>query len=355
MFRSSARAFVAIALAGCSGESSAWSPGDNGDAMAPGDAASSTSSGSSGGSSSGGHDGSTGTSSSGSSGSFYDASGPTDSGGGSVDAPPPPPYDGPPGQFVYGPPSGTTGLPGLLSSVQIVTVTWGSDTENIVSQIATAFGGLESSAWWSAVNGYCVPGASTCVGKPVTITATHVGDPPGQPITDSATAQSSSSRFPKFVADKSKPGIGGKPPDLPTPVTASTLYVFFMPLALPATSSAPALPQGYAVTVDGAPSCGYHSATAVNGIDVAYVVIPRCQVAGQSDANVAIARAFQEIADAVTDPFRAEGRLGFNNPAAKTTGFEIGDFCPGMTGTANGVGGFSVPQVWSNSSMGCAP
>lgn len=291
---------------------------------------------SSGGSSSGGHS--------------HDAAAPNDSGGGPVDATSPP-YDGPPGQFVYGPPSGTSGLPGLLSSVQIVTVTWTADTEDIVSQIATAFTALDTSAWWGAVSSYCVPGASTCVGKSVTVTATHVGDPPGQPITDSAIMQTTASRFPKFVADKSKPGIGGKPPDLPTPVTASTLYVFFMPLALPATSTAPALPQGYAVTVDGAPSCGYHSATVVNGLDVAYAVIPRCPSSGgQSDVDVAIAHAFQEIADAVTDPFRAEGRLGFNSPTSMAA-FEIGDFCPGTT-TFNG---FEIPQLWSNQTMGCAP
>jgi hypothetical protein len=267
------------------------------------------------------------------------------------------PYDGPPGQFVFGPPNGASGLPGVLSSVQIVTVTWTADTENIVSQIAKAFGapGVGGTAWWGAVSSYCVPGTSTCVGKTVTVTATHVGDPPGQPIVDSATMQSSKDNVPRFINDKAKPGIGGKPPDLPAPTTASTLYVFFMPLSLPATSSAPALPQGYTVTVDGAASCGYHSSTLVGSTDVAYVVVPRCQVAGQNDADVAIARAFQEIADAVTDPFRAEGRLGFNNPSATNTGFEVGDFCPGMTGTANGIAGFSVPQVWSNQSMSCAP
>jgi hypothetical protein len=270
-----------------------------------------------------------------------------------IDAPPPPPYDGPPGQFVYGPPSGTSGLPGLLTSLQIVTVTWGSDTESIVSDIATAFGALQGSSWWAAVSSYCVPGTSTCVGKPVTVTAAHVGDPPGMPISDSAIAQSSMSRFPKFINDKAMPDAEGKI-DLPVPVTASTLYVFFMPLALAATSKAPALPQGYAVTVDGAPSCGYHSATTVGSTDVAYVVVPRCQVAGQSDADVAIARAFREIADAVTDPFRALGRLGYSDPSNKTA-FEIGDFCQTMTGTANGIGGFSVPQVWSDAAMSCVP
>jgi hypothetical protein len=256
---------------------------------------------------------------------------------------------------VYGPPSGTTGLPGLLTSVQIVTVTWRNDSENIEPQVATAFGALAGSAWWAALSGYCVPGSSTCVGKTVTVQATHVGDPPRTPIDDSATAQNSMGSFPRFINDKSMPGIGGKPPDLPAPVTASTLYVFFMPQSLSATSSAPALPQGYAVTVDGAPSCGYHSATVVAGTDVAYAVVPRCQVAGRSDADVAIARAFREIADAATDPFRAEGRLGYSNPSAITTGFEVGDFCPGTTTASSGVGGFSVPQVWSNSSMSCLP
>jgi hypothetical protein len=281
----------------------------------------------------------------------HDAAGVVDSSGGPVDSSPPP-YDGPPGQFAYGPPSGTTGLPGLLSSVQLVTVTWKTDTENIESQIATAFGsGLGSTAWWHVLGQYCVPGTSTCVGNGVTVAATHVGDPPKVPITDSATGQSSMSSFPRFVSDKSQPGVGGKPPDLPAAVTASTLYVFFMPQSLPATSSAPALPQGYAVTVDGAATCGYHSATVVNGTNVAYAVIPRCQVAGQKDADVAIARALREIADAVTDPFRAAGRLGFHDPSASTTTFEIGDFCQGTTT----VGGFLAPQIWSDQSMACAP
>jgi hypothetical protein len=282
----------------------------------------------------------------------HDAAGPVDSGGGPFDSSAPPPYDGPPGQFAYGPPSGATGLPGLLSSVQLVTVTWTADTENITSQIGAAFGSsLGSTAWWNVLGQYCVPGTSTCVGNGVTVTATHVGDPPKTPVTDSATAQSSMSSFPKFVADKSQPGIGGKPPDLPAAVTGSTLYVFFMPQSLPATSSAPALPQGYVVTVDGASSCGYHSSTVVNGTNVAYAVIPRCQVAGQNDADVAIARAFREIADAVTDPFRASGRLGFHDPSGSATAFEIGDFCTGTTS----VGGFSAPQIWSNQSMSCAP
>jgi hypothetical protein len=124
-----------------------------------------------------------------------------------------------------------------------------------------------------------------------------------------------------------------------------------MPQSLPATSSAPALPAGYTVTVDGAPSCGYHSSTVVNGTNVAYAVIPRCQNAGQNDPDVAIARAFREIADAVSDPFRASGRLGFHASSSTATAFEIGDFCQGTTP----VGGFAAPQIWSDSTMSCAP
>jgi hypothetical protein len=334
---------LAVALAGCGGNPSGWTAADamaSGDDAAPPDAIS------------GQADSSPGMPMGPDSSVPKDASATKDSSGGPADTSVPP-YDGPPGQFAYGPPSGTTGLPGLLSSVQLVTVTWGSDTESIVSQIGSAFGSsLGSTAWWNVLGQTCVPGTSTCVGNGVTVTATHVGDPPKVPITDTATGQSSMSSFPRFVSDKSQPGIGGKPPDLPAAVTASTLYVFFMPQSLPATSSAPALPQGYTVTVDGAPSCGYHSSTVVNGTNVAYAVIPRCQVAGQNDADVAIARAFREIADAVTDPFRASGRLGFHDPSGSGAAFEIGDFCQGTTT----VGGFAAaPQIWSEQSMACAP
>jgi hypothetical protein len=333
-----------VVLVGCSGSTAEWTPGGD-DAMAPGDDA-------------GGPDVAPGRPDSspgmpmGHDASFpVDSGGPIDSGSAPVDSAPPP-YDGPPGQYVYGPPSGTTGLPGVLSPAQLVTVTWDADTENIVSQIAMAFGsGLGSTPWWGVLSKVCVPGAGTCVGSGVTVTATHVGDPPKVPVVDSATAQSSMSSFPKFVSDKSQPGIGGKPPDLPMPVTASTLYVFFMPQSLPATSQAPALPAGYTVTVDGTTSCGYHSSTVVNGLNVAYAVIPRCQVAGQNDADVAIARAFREIADAVSDPFRASGRLGFHASSSSATAFEIGDFCQGTTT----VGGFAAPQIWSDPSMACAP
>lgn len=260
------------------------------------------------------------------------------------------PYDGPPGMFAYGPPAGTSGLPGLLTSVTLVTITWNADTENITSPIAAAFANVGSTAWWGALGQYCVPGASLCVGHGVTVTATHVGDPPGLPVVDSAVMQNSKDSFPRFVNDKSQPGKQGQPPDLPAPVTASTLFVFFLPQSTPATSSAPAFPLGTPVTVDGSPSCGYHSATVVNTVDVAYVVVPRCTVSGQSDVDVAIGTAFREIANAVTDPFRAEGRLGFHNPSSPSM-FEIGDFCSGTTT----VNGFSVPRIWSDPTMACAP
>jgi hypothetical protein len=264
-------------------------------------------------------------------------------------------------QFVYGPPSGTAGLPGLLSSLEIVTATWNGDTEDIRPQIAAAFGpGLGSSAWWAALGKYCVPGTTECVNATVTLSTSRIGDAPGTPFTDSAVAQSTrTDSFARFIRDKSQVGTstmdGGS--KLPQPVTANMLYVFFLPLALPPNAKGPGLQPGWAVTVDGAPSCGYHSATTAGtaGAEVAYVVVPRCQVAGQSDVDVAIATAFREIADAVTDPFRAVGRVGFHNQLGPPQGFEIGDVCPGTTGTANGIGGFSVPQIWSNESASCAP
>lgn len=266
-------------------------------------------------------------------------------------------------QFVYGPPDGTdAGLPGLLSSLEIVTATWNGDTADIRTAIDTAFGpGLESSAWWAALSKYCVPNTSECVNGTLTVSSSRIGDAPGTPFTDSATAQSTKTdSFARFIRDKSQPGTstqtdGGS--KLPQPVTSSMLYVFFLPLALPPNAKGPGLQPGWAVTVDGAISCGYHSATVAGtaNAEVAYVVVPRCHVAGQTDANVAIARAFQEIADAVTDPFRAVGRVGFHNQLSPPQGLEIGDVCTGTTGTTNGIAGFSVPQIWSEQSMSCVP
>jgi hypothetical protein len=193
----------------------------------------------------------------------------------------------------------------------------------------------------------------------VTVTSARIGDAPGAPFTDSAIAQSThTDSFARFIRDKSQLGTGmNGGAVLPAPVTASTLYVFFLPFALPANVKGPGLQPGWAVTVDGAPSCGYHSATVAGpaSAEVAYVVVPRCQVPGRDDADVAIATAFREIADAVTDPFRALGSLGFHNALAPPEGLEVGDVCSGTTGTDGGFGGVAVPQIWSSQSGACAP
>jgi hypothetical protein len=243
-----------------------------------------------------------------------------------------------------------------------VTATWNGDTQDIRTEIQAAFGpGLESSAWWAALSKTCVPGTTECVNATVTVSSARIGDAPGTPVVDSATAQSTKyDSFARFIRDKSQPGTstltdGGS--KLPQPVTASMLYVFFMPLSLNPNAKGPGLPVGWTMTVDGAPTCGYHSATMAGsaGAEVAYVAVPRCHVAGQSDADVAIARAFREIADAVTDPFRAVGRVGFHNDLSPPQGYEMGDVCAGTTGTANGIAGFSVPKIWSIESMSCVP
>jgi hypothetical protein len=260
---------------------------------------------------------------------------------------------GPAPKLVYGPTSSTAGLPGILSSVQIVTVTWTRDTEDVSAQVATAFAtpALGSSAWWTALSKYCEPGTSTCVGATVSVTTAHIGDAPAYPIHDSATMQNiAADSFARFLRDKSKPSLNV----LPAPTTASTLYVIFMPASLPADQKGPGLQPGYEVTVDGAASCGYHSASMSGaGPNVAYVVVPRCPVSGQSNVDVAIATAFREIADAVTDPFRALGSSGFHDEPPP--GLEIGDVCTAATGAAQGISGFSVPKIWSNATMSCVP
>ncbi len=265
------------------------------------------------------------------------------------------PADSGASRFVYGPPNAASGLPGLLSSVQIVTVTWTRDSEDITAEIAAAFAtpALGSSAWWAGLSRYCAPGTTTCVGGMVSVTSAQIGDAPAYPITDSAIVQSThNDSFARFIRDKSQLSLHV----LPAPTTASTLYVVFMPLALAADFKGPGLQEGYGVTVDGVDSCGYHSAAASGtGTNVAYVVVPRCKVAGQSNAEVAIATAFRQIADAVTDPFRALGQVGFQNPLAPAEGLEIGDVCSGTTGMENDISGFSVPQLWSDTSLSCVP
>jgi hypothetical protein len=237
-------------------------------------------------------------------------------------------------------PFGATGGTALLTAIQIVTVTWKADTENLATELQAFASTLAQSAWWSAVGGsYCLPGSSQCIGTGGTALAKASGDFPLQPVTDSATGQTGS--FRKFINDKMVAG------DLPAP-TPNTLYVFY-------------LPQGFSVTVDGSPSCGYHGAATVTlpagagTAAVPYVVIPRCQIQGQTDLDVAIFAASREIIEAATDPFFAQGKVGFSlsDPAWSPSGHEVGDFCvdPGGGGAdVTTEGSYSVSRSWSNGS-----
>jgi hypothetical protein len=254
----------------------------------------------------------------------------------SLDAGPAAPHTPLP-QFPYGPSVGATGTPGpLLGAVEIVTATWDkAPTSDPLSAQLDAFGAaLTQSAWWDSVRaGYCAPGGA-CVGKGATALSHGVGDTPNPAITDTAFSATGSWSFKKFINDKTTAG------DLPTP-NANTLYVFY-------------LPPGFAVTLDGAPSCGYHSVATVNVLDagiqtVPYVVIPRCQVSGVADLDVATSAASREIIDAVTDPYLAESKVGFYlaDPAWSVDGNEVGDYCAGETTT---VAGTLLQRSWSNAS-----
>src|SRR4051812_638351 len=93
-------------------------------------------------------------------------------------------------QFAYGPENDARPLPGLLTSVQIVTATWNGDTEDLRPAIAAAFGpDLGSSAWWTALSKTCAPGTTECVNTTVTVTSSRIGDAPGTPVVDSALMQ----------------------------------------------------------------------------------------------------------------------------------------------------------------------
>jgi hypothetical protein len=318
---------VLAAVPACSGASGA-SLGSSEDAGGPGGSASEGNTGSSdgGGSPSQGGDAT----------SSPEAEGGAPSGT-SADAGPSAPH-APLPQFPYGPSPGVDGGAGpLLQAVQIVTATWDkAPTSDPLSTQLDAFGStLAQSAWWTSVTAdYCGPSAATCVGPGSAPIAHGVGDTPNPNITDSAFTATGNYSFKKFINDKTTAG------DLPVP-SANTLYVFY-------------LPPGFSVVLDGAPTCGYHSLATVNVLDagtvtIPYVVIPRCEVSGMQDLDVATVAASREIAEAATDPYLAQGEIGFYrvDPAWSVTGNEIGDYCAGLTTTESGS---AVQRIWSNAS-----
>ena len=215
----------------------------------------------------------------------------------------------------------------LLVATEIVTVTWKDDTENLASPLQAFGAEIAQGAWWSSVGrGYCTP-ANQCMGKGGAALFKQVGDFPMMPITDSATSQTGS--FRKFIDDKMK---ARRLADFPTRRYA----LCFLP-----TSGLPGDRRRRSTTcaaTTGAASVTLPSAAMVN---VPYVVIPRCQVPGSADLDVAISNASREIIEAATNPYRAQGAAGFflSDPAWAPGGGEVGDFCADPTGSGQDMMG----------------
>jgi hypothetical protein len=130
--------------------------------------------------------------------------------------------------------------------------------------------------------------------------------------------------------------------------TAGSLYVIWYP----STST---------VTLDGLTSCqqfgGYHNSTSINGVNVAYAVVPECTFPGMTALQTTTGSASHELIEASTDPQPLTSSPAYADPdndhtfmAVVLGGGEIGDLCaqwPTSFFTPAGYA-YQVQRPWSN-------
>jgi hypothetical protein len=129
--------------------------------------------------------------------------------------------------------------------------------------------------------------------------------------------------------------------------TANSLYV----ISYPSTTT---------VTLDGLTSCqefgGYHNSTTINGVNVAYAVVPECDFEG-STLQTTTASASHELVEASTDPYPLSDTPAYADPddahifmAIVLGGGEIGDLCAQWPSSFYTPPGFAyeVQRPWSN-------
>lgn len=236
----------------------------------------------------------------------------------------------------------------ILVSPHILPIAFSGDP--LLTTIGDFTSAVGSSAYWhTAVGEYGV--------GPATAAAPIVIDPSELGLGDAGAITFSSDDTKNFLAahlDGAHAGWG-----LPD---ANTIYVLFFPAG---------------VTTDddfhGNVSCtdfgGYHAATTVNGTNIAYVVIPRCDHAvGRDDVTGgdAITSALShELAEASTDPFDTLHDVGYakldpdHAAWSIVPGGELADMCS-MGSDAllkPSALGFLVARVWSDAaaSAGAPP
>jgi hypothetical protein len=231
----------------------------------------------------------------------------------------------------------------ILSSPEIVTITFQGDDTSLVADLEAFDDTITSTVWWKTVSSeYCAqpPGssASPCVGPGRG--AGHVVLPTAaSQYTDSLKGGDSSIRalLTAGVASGAIP-----PPD------AQTLYVVYFPV-------------GTTVLLDGNASCApssfasYHDNLGVTppdagaaSIDVAYAIVPRCS----STEDATTVAASHEIVEAATDP-SPENAPAFELTDQVWTAFgpDVADACAAVDADlVTQESGYAVQRSWSNAS-----
>ena len=212
----------------------------------------------------------------------------------------------------------------MLSSVQVVTVYWGSAWTNDplaqqISKINDFFTYVLKSPLMSQLSEYDVTGYSVGQGN-LAGSATITGADPSGAVDDSAIQTFLQAQ----IAAKTVPGP-----------TASTLYFVY-------------LPPGVAVTMGSGQSCqdfcGYHEQ--ING-QIFYGVMPYPGCAGcvgsLAEFDALTSTSSHELCEAITDPIPGQGWYDDNNG-------EIGDICAWQT---KQLGIYQVQLEWSNKNGSC--
>lgn len=214
----------------------------------------------------------------------------------------------------------------LLTSVEVVTVFWGSGwnqppANGAISTLNAFFDTILTSVLIDDLGEYSVPGKTIGHGKR-TGSVTLTSPDPGTSVDDS-TIQS---------LLQQQTASGGSLPS----ATDNTLYVF-------------CLPPGVSVTMGGSSSCsafcGYHNAVQT-GLYYAVLVYPDCTgcMGGLTPIDALTSIASHELCEAITDPIPGQGWYDDTNG-------EIGDICAWKTATLDG---YTVQLEWSNSHNACS-
>lgn len=209
----------------------------------------------------------------------------------------------------------------LLTSVEVVTVFWGSawqSQQTVIDRVNGFYDAILQSAFMDALAEYSVPGKTIGHGKR-TGTATISTSDPGASLADSD--------IQAFLQNN----IGSALPA----ATPNSLYMVY-------------LPSGTSVSMGGGASCttfcGYHD-TINNAVFYGVLPYPDCSgcLGGLQAFDALTSVSSHELAEAITDPVPGTGWYDDANG-------EIGDICAWQTET---IAGYTVQKEWSNSKGQC--